>query len=250
MKQRPILMHTQMAIAASKDIKTQTRRIMALQRELNDDEYLKLWVDDNGELHAVPHWKSNDLPVVPSISLKCPYGKPGDILWVREEHYRWGQWEYSHGVTKSGKIKSRFVPLDTDIVYGDGRQIQVLGETFTLDVKPNSYRLPAWYKRLARFMPKSAARTILQITDVRIERLQEISEEDAKAEGVEFPSQLIANNPKSLSVAYRIGFIELWKFIYGAGSWESNPWVWVISFKRVNNLCQSSDHPCRQQEIF
>lgn len=95
------------------------------------------------------------------------------------------------------------------------------------------------------FMPKEAARIFLRITDVRVERLQDISEEDAKAEGVKLAGVEWNPNgyfdymlPKSrlnqriLTTAKR-SYQSLWESINGAGSWEANPWVWVISFERV-----------------
>jgi len=78
-------------------------------------------------------------------------------------------------------------------------------------------------------MPRWASRITLEITGVRVERLNVISEEDAKAEGVA-PSQHIITPPEAL---YRVGFLKLWQSIYGEESWRANPWVWVIEFRRV-----------------
>lgn len=75
-------------------------------------------------------------------------------------------------------------------------------------------------------MPKSACRIFLQITDIRVERVQDISEEDAKAEGV-----ILGNFPNDM---YGSAFCELWTRINGAESWNANPWVWAITFNRID----------------
>jgi hypothetical protein len=75
-------------------------------------------------------------------------------------------------------------------------------------------------------MPKKFSRITLEITGVRVERLQDISEEDAEAEGTKYP----AGGPTS---CYCMGYSWLWESINGKGSWDKNPWVWVIEFKRI-----------------
>ncbi|GDS39326.1 morphogenetic protein [Escherichia coli] len=75
-------------------------------------------------------------------------------------------------------------------------------------------------------MPRWASRILLKITDVRVERLNSISEEDAKAEGV--PTECCV-----IGYKHFLGFRSLWKAIYGDESWQANPWVWVIEFKRI-----------------
>lgn len=130
---------------------------------------------------------------------KCPYGKSGDILWVRET------WQYVD------------IPDDyTGYVYK---------ASGGLDWEMSN---DEWIWRPSIFMPRAACRIFLQITDVRVERLQDISEADAIAEGVEklglYPGYDISSRGK---------FNGLWTNINGAESWEKNPWVWVISFKRI-----------------
>jgi len=80
-------------------------------------------------------------------------------------------------------------------------------------------------------MPRWASRITLRITDVRVERLQDISEDDARAEGCE-PVGWIDETDVGMS-SYREGFTRLWNTINGVGAWEANPWVWVIEFERV-----------------
>ncbi|EEK9983752.1 hypothetical protein G3046_004806, partial [Salmonella enterica subsp. enterica serovar Montevideo] len=75
-------------------------------------------------------------------------------------------------------------------------------------------------------MPRWASRILLEITNVRVERLNDISECDARAEGAPTESTLIGDK-------HYPGFRSLWKSIYGEDSWNANPWVWVIEFERI-----------------
>lgn len=124
----------------------------------------------------------------------CPFGQVGDRLWVRETF---------------GDCGSRLV-YRADIEDGAASQVK------------------RWVPSI--HMPRDACRILLEITAVRVERLNDISEEDAKAEGVP-PSQHIITPPEAL---YRVGFLKLWQSIYGEESWSANPWVWVIEFKQVS----------------
>ena len=77
-------------------------------------------------------------------------------------------------------------------------------------------------------MPREACRILLEVTDVRVERLLDISEKDAEAEGVES-----STHDGGQTLLYKINYLCLWDKINGKGSWEKNPWVWVVSFRRV-----------------
>ena len=81
-------------------------------------------------------------------------------------------------------------------------------------------------------MPRWASRITLEITNIRVERLQDISEEDAQAEGV-IEDYRPDVDPMGLASNYRVAFRELWDSINGPGSWSANPWVWVVEFRRV-----------------
>ncbi len=166
-KDTPILMTRAMALATFEGRKTMTRRIMVPQ--LPDEptkEAGKRWglVDDDFYYCGV----------------RCPYGKPGDRLWVREEHYQFGHWEPIPGETsrKTGRQKWRFVS-DNDLVHFDPPVTD-----FRRGRHHSDPLTPAWHKRLARFMPRRVARISLEITKVRAERLQAISAEDVLAEGL------------------------------------------------------------------
>jgi hypothetical protein len=176
---------------------------------------------------------------------RCKYGEPGDRLWVRESYYQYGHWEKVEGVkTKTGRMKWKFVPdktpaateylFDPPSEYRKGRHHQ---DPYT----------PAFHKRLGRFMPRKASRITLEIVNVRVERLQNISESDARAEGVEVrfhkPGEFGIPKPCATGSVDLPGdrrihttaigcYSSLWESINGKGSWAANPWVWVICFKK------------------
>lgn len=93
-------------------------------------------------------------------------------------------------------------------------------------------RAPGWYTRPAIFMPRAASRILLEIASVRVERLQDISEPDAAAEG--WPRRPeVSDDPQVHADAARDWYMDLWEQINGAGSWAANPWVWVVEFRRI-----------------
>jgi hypothetical protein len=127
--------------------------------------------------------------------VKCPYGLPGDRLWVRET---WGP-RITNGEP-------------------DPRQQYVKYRADDVDDSPCDEN--DWHEwedrwRPSIHMPRWASRITLEVTGVRIERLQDISEADARAEGV----------------VDTLAFEELWDSINGSGAWDANPWCWCISFK-------------------
>jgi hypothetical protein len=201
---RPIPFSAPMVRALLAGTKTQTRRVVKIDH--TDSVFERL----QGMLAHFFRLTSR----VPVQAVRCPYGVPGDRLWVREA------W-------RSGKIADRFPPRE---------------------LTPH----PVWYEadgqapeatngklRPGMFMPRWASRITLEITGVRVERLQDISEADAIAEGVErgaadgfwklYGRETNGDMDRSPRVAYR----SLWESINGAGSWDANPFVWVVEFKRV-----------------
>ncbi len=144
--------------------------------------------------------------------LKCPYGQVGDLLYCRETHYRWGHWA-KNGFTKTGKQKWTFKAESNEVYFIDNPPCAV---------QRNSFRGTAWYKRPSIFMPRWASRITLEISEVRAERLWDITTEDCIAEGMFWGGAVIS------------GFIELWDSINGKRyPWAGNWWVWVLSFKVV-----------------
>lgn len=202
MKERPILFSAPMVRALLDGNKTQTRRVvkgLAL-------EWLK------PDMFAPEYVASPD-------SFLSPYGFAGDRLWVRETFFAYGRWETRFSV-KKGRDEWHFV----DMTMECDRAYQHAVESNEVPLaKDRGGVTPGWWRRPAIFMPRVAARILLDITDVRIERLHHCSEDDAWAEG----------RPEDATGAldwYR----QLWDQInakrgYG---WDVNPWVWVVEFKR------------------
>lgn len=168
--------------------KTQTRRIVKPQ-PIEHNGVCEYGPAIAGSMHALHQWM---------ISNKCPYGKPGDRLWVRET---WGKVHYEG--------------VDPDPTY-----FYRADET-----DPEKNALIRW--RPSIHMPRWASRIILEVVSVRVERLQGISEEDAKAEGI----------PEECANISIDTFAALWQSINGPGSWEANPWVWVVEFGPVGQWC-------------
>lgn len=197
-KERPILFSGPMVRAIIEGRKTQTRRVIACDFDKTEpgrvfDYQLQRWME-------------------------CPYGKPGDRLWVRET-FRFVDFEHADGQWSAA------VQYEADGARGPR----------TFDVNEDT-RFGA---RPSIHMPRWASRIMLEVTEVRVERLQEISELDAQAEGVTFDGSYwrggphrIKGTPKCMPTPAS-AFHDLWDSINakrGHGL-DSNPWVWVFSFK-------------------
>lgn len=194
MKQRPILFNASMVRALLDGTKTQTRRVVKPQPD------------------CIKAGKPYTTAGLPSTPIACPYGQVGDQLWVRETWYC-----DDFRVQRGPYLK----PDDFDVV--ESRENGCL--VFRADgSSPYEAEQPKW--KPAIHMPRWASRITLEITSVRVERLNDISRGDCMAEGCPFPNIAKETDPKQW---YR----ELWKSINGAGSWDLNPWVWVIEFKKV-----------------
>lgn len=211
MKERPILFSGPMVRALLAGKKTQTRRVVK-----NPYFYGCLTGD-------CPHWQESDC--AHAMAQACPYGQPGDRLWVKETFALHACDDGFGNVTY--RAGGAHVLLCGD--HGDGDPVGIGAAC-----EPNSkYKPERWKPSI--FMPRWASRITLEILDVRAERLQDISEEDAKAEGAEIqketPGGWVICGPRIGS--YREGYRWLWEQINGAGSWDANPWVWVLEFRRL-----------------
>lgn len=157
--------------------------------------------------------------------------KRGEILYVRESHYCFGNWFYG---PKNDGMGWTFYPVARGT---DEPHTFEQPEKFHISRDKKNPQHPQWYKRLARFMPKAYARTFLEVVSVRVERLQNISEVDAFAEGVIFVISMEDEPAEAGGKPFlpgRAAFRKLWEEINGTGSWNANPWVWVIEFKRIS----------------
>ena len=219
MKEHPILFNSDMIRAIQEGRKTMTRRIIKPQPD--DDG---LWDDTSfpRSLQSTLKGWNGSTETGQSKEWKCPYGQVGDILWVRELHYCYGYWK-KNGISKTGKQKWKFMAdrLFCEIRYFDNPPNNIQKKTRSI----------GWYKRSSLFMPKEACRIWLEITGIRVERVQDISEGDAIAEGIDLNKcSGDWESPPSWV------FEELWKSINGEESWEANPWVWKVEFKKVDHV--------------
>lgn len=199
MSDRPILMSAPMVRAILAGTKTQTRRVVKPQPFRDPSTHGYQWHGGAALLRAgygARYVHTNLEPMKRAVMKCCPYGQPGDRLWVRETWAKWGV-DYQGG---EGPSKH-----EEPIYRADG--------------DPWDER-DKW--RPGMFMPRWASRITLEATGVRVERLQDISEADAMAEGCE------TEHPDTAVGAYE----WLWESIHGPGSWDANPWVWVVSFQR------------------
>jgi hypothetical protein len=213
-KFHPILFSTPMVQAIDKNIKTKTRRTKGLEKvNLNPND----WKFEG--IAAVVHFptEKNDLRISQYFTNKqtglkehafCPY-ELGDVFWVRET----------------------FRPIEQEI--GLPRFEYKSSEKINLGDK--------WKPSI--FMPKEACRTFLKIKSIRVERLQDISEEDAQAEGAHFlyhglGTVIIDSHPDweklyKPRASYKDGFHYIWKYINGEESWQFNPYVFVYEFEKI-----------------
>lgn len=202
MKERPILFWGAMVRALLDGSKTQTRRVVKwrdLQAGLNlSFSGLEVYSYVPGLFTL--EGRSRNSAESRSSPTRCPYGVPGERLWVREA---WRAPSCVDDLTPSE------LPAGYSISFAaDG------GEQFNGRARPGM------------LMPRWASRITLEVTGVRVERLQAISRGDAMNEGCPFPNMAKGDDPRQW---YR----DLWESINGAGSWAANPFVWCVSFRRL-----------------
>jgi len=238
MKERPISFSDAMALAAFNGSKTQTRRTLRCRApKWHDHDFHCIEMREHGGI-IWPHTCFNDGGGrLEKSKMPCPYGAVGDRLWVRESYYQFGHWEpVTNAKTEGGKQKWKFVPDCREIRFENPA-----GSELRLGRHSKDSESMAWHKRLARFMPRSACRNVLKITGIRVERLRDITENDARAEGAQFhdgrPTEhhgwRYDRNHGYVYPTARDSFVNLWDTINGPASWDENPWVWVIETKRV-----------------
>lgn len=219
--------------------KTQTRRVINPQplgytgrKFIVPDDSPKSWHDSDDFL------------------IFCPYGQPGDRLWVRETTIRVEEHGYVGPVYRASENGAAMLDHGLSPAPDDVTEV----EPYDLKLRPSIH------------MPRSMARILLEVTSVRVERLQNISEADAIAEGAFFTdfgrqcfhdgaggdavkcpapdghhprregwSMVPTESHEQCLPSARMAFANLWESINGSESWEANPWVWVVEFKRINH---------------
>lgn len=250
MAEKPILFSTEMVKALLAGRKTQTRRLVKPAIQDCTGAHLAYkeadWCNEPPEFIDSQNagwycrYCGNGTNAI-GDGFKCPYGKVGDVLWVRETYVRACLSEDGEGPVEGEQWKYWY-KADDEWTKHDWHNPNVDGPVDSPRWKPSIH------------MPRAAARIFLEITDIRVERLQDISEEDAKAEGVQpntcedpskCPSSLKGNGccGDGEYINYMSGidgepaysaiesFQSLWQSINGEQSWNDNPFVWVISFK-------------------
>ena len=211
MKERPILFSAPMVRAILSGSKSQTRRVVKPQPTEGGLEWatacggdFAAWQDP---LLLLDEHSEDGGP----CQRKCPYGRIGEKLWVRET---WMDLLGTGIERKTGDHGRYAYAADTPPgSYGDDQR-----KAYGLKWRPSIH------------MPRAASRITLEVTGVRVERLQDISEADALEEGITYND--LPNNGLDPRRA-RTWYHRLWESINGPGSWEANPWVWVVEFKRL-----------------
>jgi len=226
MKERPILFSAPMVRAILEGRKTVTRRVVKPQPPARNDMinaaycgHPNLWLP-NGSIGA-------DTP----REWKCPYGQPGDRLWVRET---WAVQRHEPCLPHERDYQDLISPVVRYRADGSTRRIQ--GDRST---GVGVYHGAVEKTRVSIHMPRWASRITLEVTGVRVERLQDISTEQAVAEGMHtFPHKGGTAYAWSADDKHGHGSATgamrwLWDQINGEGAWHANPWVWVVEFRRV-----------------
>lgn len=238
MKARPILFNTDMVKAILDGRKTQTRQpaskrvveFIEMMAGSNDDntefDFLQLEYGhlkhDNGEISKYPQWLigCSEYPEDGCIPIGQGFGAVGDRLWVRETWFQKGR--YCMPIFDGADHEDAFWSGTKDVKYFASEDVSsdghVFGEQF-------------WRKRPSIHMPRWACRLVLEITNVRLERIQDITEDDAKAEGT-ITAQMVVDAGRTWRLSDHRQFKNMWDTVY-PNSWESNEWVWVIEFKIV-----------------
>jgi hypothetical protein len=249
MKETGVLFNTTMVRAEREGRKDQTRRLDGLKKvnESPDDwEVFDIFVTETASraknAHDVTVASLKNKKTNIASLFECPFGVVGDVLWVRET---WAIKDCGHRVSLKPEAWPDGFPIDrvqyiaTDKAPSTEEALEDRRGSANIHTD-----IPYWWnKRPSIHMPRWACRTVLEITDIRVERVQGINAEDAMAEGILYHDGLGVGHSgyrHSIDHGYvyetaQRAFHILWDSVYkkrGLG-WDKNPWVWVITFKRM-----------------
>lgn len=256
-KERPILFSAPMVRAILAGTKTQTRRVVHNPHRHDGgfvlQDYGNGWwpyrSHDGESGHYLDRQKDGDY--YSEAPLRCPYGQPGDRLWVRET---WGYFDpdcsgYEKEIEDRGKGPGLHCATE---MMQEGHPLRdfwrrrvAYAATWEEPKFGNGPDKPSRW-RPSIHMPRWASRITLEVTGVRVERLQDISETDAQAEGARECDPVSGREVLLAGPSQRGSFVlhyrDIWEQINGPESWDANPWVWVIEFKRIDAAMKEQDH--------
>lgn len=235
MRERPILFSGPMVRAILSGKKTQTRRVVRKQFAQDAEPAEVPATSPEGwqiSGHSGLWW--DDAGACIDDAIRCPYGQPGDRLWVREAFRFLDAFdEYSPSRVGELCLAAGYTrPWAPTQYEADGLR----DNWVNVGTAPGS--ITAGKLRPGIHMPSWASRILLEITAVRVERLQDISEADAVAEGIhrqQTTGWFSSPGIKGAGTSARAGYALLWNSINGDDAWDANPWVWVIEFRRIDN---------------
>jgi len=222
MKERPILFSAPMVRAILSGTKTQTRRVVKPSPEWTEPGTAWKFSEDG---HSGPGWYAynDDYPEEGALFYRFPYGQPGDRLWVRETWQGPLVDDFESYLADPDKFKKpEFCEYAAD--GGPAPEFVTLDDELEQRWRPSIH------------MPRWASRILLEVVSLRVERLADISKDDAMAEGIVL--QPDGGFGLADSTHYNFSdptdsYCSLWESINGDGSWLLNPWVWVVEFKRL-----------------
>ncbi|CZU68433.1 Uncharacterised protein [Enterobacter asburiae] len=221
--ERGMIFNDEMVRAILDGRKTQTRRIMKVQPDTPEFGLRRIIESSIANEIGMYFWSQEDARGIKARSKQffCPFGDVGDRIWVRET------WAEAGASAPDLTLYRANYPAHVPTHYENVPPAE--------DVR--------WTPSI--HMPRWASRILLEITDVRVEQLKSISEEEARSEGV---AQLREGFWKHYQPGWtqhqlsaRGSFATLWESIYGFGEWDRNPWVWVIEFKRIEGDGHATD---------
>ncbi len=192
--------------------KTQTRRLVSPQPNAEHDG------EPYWNIGGWRAWEYRNAPLLKKggKTLPCPYGQSQETVWVRETfcfYRKHGQKKEEEEIWYRADFHQRYDAWERDVEPG-----QIL-------------RCERWQSPIV--MPKVASRLSIKIESIRVEKLQDITEEDAKAEGVIPYSRNGASNDPGYHQTYRSAYLKLWNELHPKHHWLLNPWVWVLTFSKA-----------------